>query len=322
MTRRSFVAAAAAAVAASLAAPFVPNARAADRQPPGSPSPNSALPSARDDDPSWRITDKPEKVAGTDVLQFTLKSPFLKEPSPVRVLLPAKRDPSKPTRFLYLLPVEAKLTTRWGDPIAEAAKLGLPDKHGVICVYPTFDTLPWFGRHATDAGIRHELHLLQAVLPAVESLYRTPGDAVSRSLCGFSKSGFGALSLILRNPSVFAAAGSWDAPLLMEDDDLGLFGTRDHFGTKEVFSEYRPLKLIETADADFTKRTRLVIAGEDSFGPNPPARFKARPHTATFHAELDRRKIRHVFNNDLRVKHHWNTGWVGPVVEALAKLPS
>jgi hypothetical protein len=66
----------------------------------------------------------------------------------------------------------------------------------------------------------------------------------------------------------------------------------------------------------------MVIAGEDSFGPNPPSRFKDRPHTATFHATLERHKILHVFNNDLRVKHHWNTGWLAPVVDALVQLPA
>ncbi|QOV88579.1 alpha/beta hydrolase-fold protein [Humisphaera borealis] len=279
-------------------------------------SPTSAGPAP------FRIVEKPTPLAGGPVLQCVIESPWLRQAqNPVRILLPAKHDAGKPTRVLYMLPVEAGLGTRWGDPVAEAIKTQIHDRHNLICVYPTFDTLPWFGRHAKDAGIRHEAYLLNAVVPAIESLYVTPGDANGRLLVGFSKSGFGAMSLILRNPKVFGCAGAWDAPLMMEDRDLGLFGTADHFGTKEVFSEYRPLRLIENADPDFQTRTRLVIAGEDSFGPNPPARFKDRPHTATFHVELDRLKIKHVFNNDLRVKHHWNTGWVRPVVDALAKLP-
>jgi len=45
-----------------------------------------------------------------------------------------------------------------------------------------------------------------------------------------------------------------------------------------------------------------------------------RPHTETFHKELDRLGIKHIYNNDLKVKHHWNTGWLKTVVEELVKL--
>ena len=309
-SRRSFLGASALAATAIIARRVTPSLAAVE-----APGTSPSL------DPPYRVIAKPARLPDSPLWQFDVESPFQRQKNPIRVLLPSKHDPAKPTRVLYMLAVEAKLGTRWGDPLAEVLKTGLHDKHDLICVYPTFDTLPWFGRHAKDPCIRHEAYLLQVVVPAIESMYVTPCDRNDRLLVGFSKSGFGAVSLILRNPDVFGCAGSWDAPLLMEDQDLGLFGTADHFGTKEVFSEYRPLKLIERADADFTRRTRLVIAGEDSFGPNPPARFKDRPHTATFHAELKRLNIKHVYNNELRVKHHWNTGWVEPVVNALVKLP-
>lgn len=304
-TRRSILKASAAAAASA-----VLTGRPASAEPTSRPATGQA----------YEIADTPKPVADSPLLEFTIRSDFQRGPNVVRVLLPSAYDAAKPTRVLYLLPVEERLGTRWGDAMAEVLKTRLHDKHHLICIYPTFDTLPWYGDHASDAGIRHESYLLHALLPAVESLYKTPGTIAGRLLLGFSKSGFGSVSLVLRNPGVFGVAGSWDAPLLMEDEDLGLFGTRPQFGTRERFAEYRPLRLIDRADEDFTRRSRLVIAGEDSFGPNPPARFKTRPHTATFHAELDRRRIRHVFTNDLRVKHHWNTGWVESVANSVVRL--
>jgi hypothetical protein len=275
---------------------------------------------AADAEPPYKLVGEPTYLIDKGVWELEVESPYQRGRNVVRILLPEKFKPADPHRVLYVLPVEEKLGTRWGDPLNEALEKGLHDKHDLICVYPTFDTLPWYGRHAKDPAIRHELYMTKVVVPLIEKRYRTPATPAGRLLVGFSKSGFGAVSLLLRNPSLFGVAGSWDAPLMMEEQELGLFGTANHFGDKATFAEYLPLKLIAKADGDFKKRTRLVITGHDSFGPNPPNRFKDRPHTETFHKELDRIGIKHVYNNDLKVKHHWNTGWLTAVVDELAKL--
>jgi hypothetical protein len=268
----------------------------------------------------YRIVGEPVFLIDKGLWELKIASPFQRGENVVRVLLPDSYKKSDPHCVLYLLPVEEGLGTKWGEPLAEVRQKKLHDKHKLICVYPTFDTLPWYGRHATDRTIRHEQYMTQAVVPLIESRYATPAKPAGRLLVGFSKSGFGAVSLVLRNPEGFGVAGSWDAPLMMQEQDLGLFGTAGHFGDKATFAEYLPLNLIAKANEDFRKHARLVITGHDSFGVNPPNRFKDHPHTQSFHAKLDEAKIRHVYDNDIKVKHHWNTGWLERVIEQTVKL--
>ncbi len=54
----------------------------------------------------------------------------------VRVLLPAK--PAERAPVVFILPVEAGRESKTGDGLLEAKKLDLHNKHGVICVQPSF----------------------------------------------------------------------------------------------------------------------------------------------------------------------------------------
>jgi hypothetical protein len=100
-------------------------------------------------------------------------------------------------------------------------------------VAPTFSHLPWYADHPTDKEIRQETYLLRVVLPLVERTYPVQSQLEGRLLIGFSKSGFGAWTLLLRHPEVFGRAAAWDAPLMM--DRLGKYGTDGVFGTPENF---------------------------------------------------------------------------------------
>ncbi len=123
--------------------------------------------------------------------------------------------PTHGTRWpvLFVLPVEAAGEFYYGDGLALARALDLANRYGVIVAAPTFDTLPWYGSHVADPRIRHDAHLVHAVLPTLDACFPT---TTARYLLGFSKSGFGAVSLLARFPDVFTAAASWDAPLLVD----------------------------------------------------------------------------------------------------------
>ena len=95
----------------------------------------------------------------------TVQSEFQAGLTKIYVRVPNKIAPGARLPVLYLLPVEAKDEQRWGDPLAEAAKLDLANKLNVICVYPTFSHLPWYCDHATDPGIRQETYFLKVVVP-------------------------------------------------------------------------------------------------------------------------------------------------------------
>jgi len=84
-------------------------------------------------------------------------------------------------------------------------------------------------------------YLIQVVLPFVEKEYLAQALPEARLLLGFSKSGWGAFSLLLRHPGVFGKAVAWDAPLTV--DRPGQYGSGPIFGTQENFDRYRVLTI-------------------------------------------------------------------------------
>ena len=158
----------------------------------------------------------------------TVESGHQRGKTKVRILLPERLDASKRYRVVYVLPVEAGDGRRYGDGLAEIKKLGLHDKHKLICVYPTFSAVPWYADHPTSPGIRQEAYLLKDVLPFIEKTYPALAAPRGRLLLGFSKSGWGAWSLLLRHPGVFGKAAAWDAPLTKARPDA--------WGMKAIFS--------------------------------------------------------------------------------------
>jgi len=212
---------------------------------------------------------------------------------------------------LYVLPVEAGDGTYWGDPLAEIKSHNLHNRFGLICVYPTFSQLPWYADHPEKAEIRQESYLLRVVLPAVEDRYPVLPGPKGRLLVGFSKSGWGALSLLLRYPDVFGRAAAWDAPLAV--DRPVHFGMGEIFGTQQNFEEYRILGLLGQR-AEVLGRTegslrppRLVLLGYGNF---------RRDHQIA-HNLMETLKIPHVYRDGPYRKHHWQSGWLPEAVQCL-----
>src|SRR5262249_48216670 len=148
-------------------------------------------------------------------LNHTVECEFQKGPTEIKVLLPDRLEKDRKYPVVYVLPVEAGIESKFGNGLREVKKLDLHNKHGVIFVLPTFFHLPWYADHPSDPAIRQESYFLKVVVPFVEKLYPARPEAKGRLLLGFSKSGWGAFTLLLRNPDTFGRAAAWDAPLTM-----------------------------------------------------------------------------------------------------------
>ena len=263
-------------------------------------------------------------VANRGTWQHRIESPYLSGTNLVEVLLPDAYANDDTTRFrvLYVLPVESGEQRRWGDGLKVIRALGLHNRHRLICVAPTFDTTPWYGNHATDPKTRHEDHLMKVVLPLVESHYRTADGPDGRLLLGFSKSGWGAVSLLLTHGDIFGAAASWDAPLMFTEKQFGIWETGRHFGTPETMATHLPTALLRQQAGDFQDKPRLVITGKASFGTNGDPRFPydGPSHTEAFHELADSLGVKHAFSADIKATHSWNKEWVEPVVERLLEV--
>jgi hypothetical protein len=218
------------------------------------------------------------------------------------VLLPDQMEEGKPYSVVYVLPVEAGREARYGDGLLEVKKLGLHNKHGAIFVAPTFSRLPWYADHPTDSTIRQETYFTKVVVPFIDKTY--PVSDV-RLLLGFSKSGWGAWSLLLRHPNTFTRAAAWDAPMML--DRLGKYGSAPIFGTQDNFEKFGIANLLRENTEVLRDKERLILTGYGNF----------REHHQQAHNLLDVLKIRHAYRDGPARNHDWHSGWVVEAVELL-----
>jgi len=241
----------------------------------------------------------------------TLESDFQSRPTVVQILLPDTLQPEKKYPVLYILPVGGN-GKEFGDGLDEAKKAQLANKLGVICVTPYFATTPWYGNHATDPKIRQEDYLIETVVPFIDRTYPTQAHADGRWLIGFSKSGWGAFTLLMRHRDVFGYAAAWDAPFMIDGKakNWGPMGLSKVMGTSEQMQQFLPTKLAADHAAELKGRTRLVV-GVGEFW---------RPQCIAMHDLLTSLKVPHTYRPDLVFKHRWDTGWFVPMADELAKI--
>jgi hypothetical protein len=216
----------------------------------------------------------------------------------IKVLLPNRLIKGKHYQVVYVLPVEALDGKQYGDGLAEIKKLDLHNKYEIICVQVTFTQLPWYADHPTNPSIRQETYLLQVVLPFIEKTYPVMARSRGRLLVGFSKSGWGAFSLLLRNTQVFGKAAAWDAPLAMTAPNR--FGMEPIFGTQENFEKYRITALLKTRAHGLGREPRLGLIGTRNF----------RDHHERIHEQMVQLQIPHYYVDIQQGPHTWGGGWL------------
>ncbi len=233
-------------------------------------------------------------------------SEFQRGETLIRVFLPDQIEAGRSLSVLYLLPVEAGLEHRYGDGLAEAKRLDLANRYRLICVAPTFSHLPWYADHPTDKTIQQESYFVKVVVPTVEKRYPALAKRDGRLLVGFSKSGYGAWTLLLRNPQTFAKGAAWDAPLMQTAPNQ--FGMGPIYGTPENFEHYRIERLLRDYATDVrAERGRLIHLGYGNF----------RDHHQRAEALLNELQIPHIYTDGPKREHTWQGGWLEEAVQAL-----
>jgi hypothetical protein len=230
---------------------------------------------------------------------YLITSDYQEKPCKVWVLLPDGLDAKKKHKVVYFLPAEGV-----GDYLGlrEAKKRDIANKYDVICVNPDFSRMPWYGDNPDDSKIRYDSYLTDVIVPFVDKTYPTNASAEGRITIGFSKSGIGAVSLLLRHPDIFGRAGAWDAPLMESDNHSEYYGSEENFKR----NYYIP---------DLVKKDAEMLRGE-------PARIAVSgvgfsEGTIPFHKELDELGIPHFCDATWVGTHAWESGWVEPLVSVL-----
>jgi hypothetical protein len=255
--------------------------------------------------PAAKISDA--RKDGHGFLVHTVESAYQDRATTIRVLLPGKLEKDRRYPVLYVLPVEAGDGHHFGDGLLEVSKLGLHDRHGLIAVMPTFARLPWYADHPTEPSIRQESYLLTVVVPFVEKTYPVLDKPEGRLLLGFSKSGWGAFSLLLRHPDVFGKGAAWDAPLALARP--GPYGSGEIFATGDNFEKYRVTRLLQEKAGKLGDGQRLAVLGYGNF----------RGEHEAVHALMERLKVSHEYRDGPKRRHDWHSGWVDEAVGFLAR---
>jgi Putative esterase len=227
----------------------------------------------------------------------------------LRILMPQKIEPGRTYPLVLVLPVahvanQRQSVERFGDGFLEIQRLDLHNKYNAVFASLSFTEVPWYCDHPTKADVAQEKYLLE-VVAEIERRYPVSKNPRDRHLLGFSKSGWGAWAMLLRNPDRFGKAAAFDSPMMMTT--IGKWGSDRACGSQVTFDAYMPSKLVRARGRTLGTEPRLILLGYDVF----------RDDHVRMHALLQELGVPHVYQDGPVRKHHWRTGWVA---EAVAEL--
>jgi S-formylglutathione hydrolase FrmB len=252
--------------------------------------------------------DEGTNIPGT--VTYTVTAPQQKSANKVEVLTPDDMDATRAYAYVICLPVNTGTAPKFGHPLTEAMKHDLANRFDVIFVVPAYDVEPWFGDHPTDPAPRQQAYVTDALIPAIESVLPVRTDAAGRFLVGFSKSGLGALGLMLRHPDQFARVATFDSYMGQPTgEQFRTWGFAATYGTRDNFDKFDPMLLIDKAPDQFKGDDRrfVMLAGGPGY----------RLGVDNFVAKLKESNIAHTHIVLSNAGHHWQTGWLPVAVAAL-----
>ena len=246
-------------------------------------------------------------VRANEVVTHVIESKYQNGKQEIRVLLPDDYRKDRSYRVLYVLPVGKGFRKRFGYGLGVLKQMNAHNRYNLIIVQMGFEKEPWFGDHATNPKVRQASHVKDFVVPFIEKKYSTLGTPEGRLLFGFSKSGWGAFSLILKYPEFFGYAAAWDAPITFTKFHYGM---KNVYGTDDQLANYRPDLLIPKQKRFFEKKPRLALTGKKLWG----------KETEQTHELLDKLGLKHHYDNTLEFPHRWDKSWMEPTLSALLAL--
>lgn len=251
-------------------------------------------------------TARPTTADADGIVSHAITSKYQDGETVIQVLLPGAMSAGRRCSVLYILPVNPGTIGPWGSGIGQARKNDLANKHGIICVEPSFARYPWYADHPTNPVIAQASYMTDVVVPFIDKTYPTLSQPQGRLLVGFSKSGWGAFSLLLSYPHLFGRAASWDGCLML--DDVSKFGVAAVYGTAENFAKRKVSALVEqNAELLKDKPARLAVVGYGNF----------KEHQEKMHLLLTARGIAHYYDNATIRTHDWASGWLPQCVAIL-----
>jgi diacylglycerol O-acyltransferase/trehalose O-mycolyltransferase len=248
---------------------------------------------------------------GARLEDWTLQTPALRDPTRVRVLLPAGYGSDSARRYpvLYLLhgaDSDYRSWTRDGDARAITAHARM------IVVMPDGGTDGWYTdwyQGARPVQPRWETYHVGELVPWIDATYRTIAARRGRAIAGLSMGGYGALSYAARHPGTFAAAASFSGALEV--------GSADAWGQRSA-NEARWRAHLPISLAERLRSLALLELRTGDGRPGPLDRRGTKPgcgacalerylraSNVRLHARLRALGIRHVWDDYGPGTHDW-----------------
>ena len=256
------------------------------------------------------------QVDGNGVLWYSAWSGYNGPDSTVlRVVSPEVFQPGVPHRFIYVLPVIAgvDLDNKFGDGLEEFRRLNIHNVYNAHLIAPSFHGEPWYADSDQNAEQRYESFMTEDLVPWVRGSLGVTGEE-EHWLVGFSKSAFGALTLLFRNPDVFTAAAAWDFPA--DQPDAYGWMMIDNYGSDANFQvNYRLTSdWLQALKEPFQGRTRLWLSSDyvsfDGFA-------TYRDQVLSLANRLSGNGIAFQMDGGANRLHVWGSGWIPEAVGAL-----
>jgi hypothetical protein len=232
------------------------------------------------------------------------------------VVVPDTYDANRTTPYpvLYVLEVECNPGTAYADGLGYLESLDIHNTYDVILArtkFPgTIATSPWYGNKG-DGTAQHNIHMANFVR-FMEDHFNAGSGRDDRLAIGFSKSGWGAMSLMLRD-RLFGYVASWDVPYSMTFGGTD-YGQVNFFGSESQFLLFNPVTIFDANILSVSDKARIVLAGSVTFDAD----------TVAMEAFLNARGISHTYLRTVLggggAGHKWDSGWAPDVVSALFAL--
>jgi Concanavalin A-like lectin/glucanases superfamily/Putative esterase len=234
----------------------------------------------------------------------------------LRILEPTNPAPGMPRRFIYVLPVitDVDLQSEFGDGLEELLALNIHNAYNAYIIAPSFRAVPWYADHDSISHRKYETFMVHDLVPWVQANLSVTGQE-EHWLIGFSKSGFGAVTLLFRNPTVFNAAAAWDLPA--DQSDPYIWNMLDNYGTNANFqNNYRlTSEWIAARRPPFLTTPRLWLSDDYAHYAGTPT---FRDEVLAFAGRLLANDVQFLLEASGATRPHtWTSGWLPEAVAGL-----
>lgn len=215
----------------------------------------------------------------------------------VDVILPTNWTKNGKQRVLHALPALAKNIE---DVAAKVDRLGIADAYNciVVAAYDK-DGFPWYGKKA-DGTADDSGYYVDVIWKWVQDALGASSARDDHMFLGYSKSAWGALSMVLRNPTRAGWLVLWDGPWSLPFSGGADYGQSTAFTNSTTWDLYNPSNILSANVASVNDKCRISLRGGYTF----------LSDLASFHTALTTAGVPHQYYSKTESAHAYDSGWL------------